>query len=97
MVYVINYWFNNRWFQYIYHYRLQYILCCIGCNLSGNYHISVEDQAFGLTCNICVKNLYRFSGQEHRYCVRFELQQIVVIVIIYGNNGNCCNIGNILR
>ena len=48
----------------------------------------VEDQAFGLTYNICVKNLHRFLGLEHRYCVRFKLQQIVIITVIYGNNGN---------
>ena len=71
MVYVINCWFDNHWFQYIYHYRLQYIPCCIGGTLSGNYHISVEDQVFGLTCNICVKIYTGFLGQEHRYCVRF--------------------------
>ena len=55
MVYAINYRF-----QYIYRYRLKYILCCIGYILSGNYHISVEDEELGLIYNICVKNLHRF-------------------------------------
>ena len=84
---------NNDWFS---------IFIAIGHNIFCvvlviyylvNYHISVEDQAFGLICNICVKNLHRFLGQEHRYCVHFELQQIVVITVIYGNNGNiyCVN------
>ena len=62
---------------------------CIGYILSGNYHISVEDQVFGLTYNICVKNLHRFfrSGTQVLclFCITTDCcnNSDIVIMAIY--------------
>ena len=54
----------------------------MGGTLSGNYHISVEDQAFGLIYNICVKNLHRFLGSRTQVLCSFLITT------------DCCNNGN---